>query len=77
MVSKVLEKNVNNRNVDHLEKYGLFSDFQCGFRSSGSNANLLKVTSGRIPRPFKDTINPLQLFFFLLMSYVVLDYHSE
>ena len=28
VVSKVFEKLVNNRIVDHLEKYGLFSDFQ-------------------------------------------------
>ena len=27
VVSKVFEKLVNNRIVDHLEKYGLFSDF--------------------------------------------------
>ena len=34
MVSKVFEKLVNNRIVDLLEKCGLFSDFQYGFRSS-------------------------------------------
>ena len=34
VVSKVFEKIVNNRIVDHLEKCGLFSDFQYGFRSS-------------------------------------------
>ena len=34
VVSKVFEKHVNNRIVDHLEKCGLFSDFQCGFRPS-------------------------------------------
>ena len=34
VVSKVFEKLVNDRVVDHIEKYGLFSDFQCGFRSS-------------------------------------------
>ena len=34
MVSKVFEKLVNNRIVDYLEKCGLFSDFQYGFRSS-------------------------------------------
>ena len=28
LVSKVFEKLVNNRFVDHLEKSGLFSDFQ-------------------------------------------------
>ena len=34
VVSKVFEKLVNNRIVDHLEKCSLFSDFQYGFRSS-------------------------------------------
>ena len=34
VVSKVFEKLANNRIVDHLEKCGLFSDFQYGFRSS-------------------------------------------
>ena len=34
VVSKVFEKLVNNRIFDHLEKRGLFSDFQYGFRSS-------------------------------------------
>ena len=34
VVSKVFEKLINNRIVDHLEKCGLFSDFQYGFRSS-------------------------------------------
>ena len=34
VVSKVFEKPANNRIVDHLEKCGLFSDFQYSFRSS-------------------------------------------
>ena len=34
VVSKVFEKLVDNRIVDHLEKSGLFSDFQYGFRFS-------------------------------------------
>ena len=34
VVSKAFEKLVNNRIVGHLEKCGLFSDFQYGFRSS-------------------------------------------
>ena len=34
VVSKVFEKVVNNRIVDPLEKCGLFTDFQYGFRSS-------------------------------------------
>ena len=52
MVSKVFEKLVNNKIVDHLEKCGLFSNFQCGFRSSRSSADLLTVVSGRIARTF-------------------------
>ena len=34
VISKVFEKLGNNRIVDHLEKCGLFSDCQYGFRSS-------------------------------------------
>ena len=52
MVSEVFEKLVNNRIVDHLEKCGLFSDFQYGFRSSRSTADLLTVVSDRIARVF-------------------------
>ena len=33
VVSKVFEKIINNRIVDHREKRDLFSDFQYGFRS--------------------------------------------
>ena len=53
MVSRVFEKKlVNNRVVDHLEKCILFSDFQYGFRSSRSTADLLTVLSDRIARAF-------------------------
>ena len=52
VVSKVFEKLVNNRSVDHLEKCGLFSNFQYVFRSSGSTADLLTVVSDRIARAF-------------------------
>ena len=52
VVSKVVEKLVNNRIVDHLEKCGLFSDFLYGFRSSRSTADLLTVVSDRIARAF-------------------------
>ena len=48
VVSKVSEKLVNNRIVDHLEKYGHFSDFQYGFRLSQSTADLLTVVSDGI-----------------------------
>ena len=52
LVSKVFEKLLNNRIVDHLEKCGLFSDFQYGFRSSRSTADLLPVASDIIARAF-------------------------
>ena len=52
VVSKVIEKLVNKRIVDCLEKCGLFSDFQYGFRSSQSTADLLTVVSDRIARAF-------------------------
>ena len=38
--------------IDHLEKCGLFSDFQYCFRSSRSTADLLTVVSDRITRAF-------------------------
>ena len=57
VVCKVFEKLVNNRIVDPLEKCGLFSDFQYGFRSSQSFVDLLTVVSDRIARTF----NRLQL----------------
>ena len=52
VVSKVFEKLVNNRIVDYLEKCDLFSDFQYGFRSSRSTADLLTVVSDRIASAF-------------------------
>ena len=52
VVSKVFEKLVSNRIVDHLEKSGLFSDFQYGFRSSRSITDLLTVVFDRIARAF-------------------------
>ena len=52
LVSKVFDKLVNNRIVDFLEKCGLFSDFQYGFRSSQSTVDLLTVVSDRIARAF-------------------------
>ena len=54
VVSKVFEKLVNNRIVDHLEKCGFFSDFQYDFRSSRSTADLLTVVSDRIARAFNN-----------------------
>ena len=52
VVSKVFQKLVNNRIVYHLEKCGLFYDFQYGFRSSRSFADVLTVVSDRIARVF-------------------------
>ena len=43
---------MNNGIVDHQGKCGLFSDFQYGFRSSRSSADLLIVVSDRIARAF-------------------------
>ena len=48
--SKVFEKLLNNRIVDHLEKCGLFSDFQYGMVRS--TAYLLTVVSDRIDSAF-------------------------
>ena len=52
VVSKVFEKLVDNRIVDHLEKCSLLSDFQYSFRFSQSTADLLTVVSDRIARAF-------------------------
>ena len=52
VVSKVFEKLVNNRILDHLKKCGHIFDFQYGFRSSRSTAGLLTVVSDRIGRTF-------------------------
>ena len=40
----------DNRIVDHLKKFGLFSDFQYCFRYSRSTADLPTVVSDRISR---------------------------
>ena len=50
VVSKVFEKLANNKIVDHLKKYDIFSDFQYGFRSSRSMTDLLTVVSDRVAR---------------------------
>ena len=52
MVSKVFKRLANNIIVDHLEKCGLFSEFQYGFRSSQSTEDLPIVVSDRIARAF-------------------------
>ena len=48
----VNNKLVNNMLVNHLEKCRLFSDFQYGFRSSRSTADLLTVVSDRTEKAF-------------------------
>ena len=48
----VNNKLVNNTLVNHLEKCRLFSDFQYGFRSSRSTADLLTVVSDRTEKAF-------------------------
>ena len=52
MASKVFEKLVSIRIVDHIEKCGLFSNFQYGFRSCRSTVDLLTVVYNRISRAF-------------------------
>ena len=52
VASKIFEKLVNNRIVNHLEKCVLFSDFQYGFRFFQSTADLLTVVSNRVARVF-------------------------
>ena len=52
VVRKFFEKLVNNRIVNHLDKCSLFSDFDYGFRSSRSTADLLAIVSDRIGRAF-------------------------
>ena len=53
VVSKAFEKLVNNKIVDQLEKSGLFSDFQYGFTSSQSTADLpVAVLSDKIAQAF-------------------------
>ena len=47
---EVFQKLINNRIVDHLEKGGLFSNFQYGFMSSRSTVDLLTVASDGIAR---------------------------
>ena len=52
VASTVFEKLLTNKIIDHLDKSGLFSDFQYGFRSSRSTADLLTVLSDRTARAF-------------------------
>ena len=45
-------KFVKKRIVDHLEKCGIFSNFQYGFRSSRSTVDLLTILSDRTASAF-------------------------
>ena len=56
VISKVFGKLLNDRIVDHLEKCGLLSDLQYGFRPSQSTADLLTVVSNRIARAVNRTV---------------------
>ena len=50
MISEVFEKLVNNRIDNHLEKCGLFSDFQYSLRSSQSTTDFQMVVTDRIAK---------------------------
>ena len=52
VASKIFEKLVTDSLIRHLEKCALFSDFQYGFKSSRSTADLLTVVSDRIAEAF-------------------------
>ena len=55
VISKIFEILVNNRILDHLQKCGLFSDFQDGFRSPRSTSGLLTVVSDRTAWAFNSS----------------------
>ena len=61
VVIKIFEKLVNNSFLDVLEERGLFSDFQCGFRSFSLTAALSTVEAPRINRPFNMTVTTLAI----------------
>ena len=52
VVSKIFEKLVNNRLVDHFKKHDFFVGFQYSLRSSCSITDLLTVVSNRIDWAF-------------------------
>ena len=57
---------------DHLQKCGIFSYFQYGFRSSRSTADLLTVISDRIARVFNGLGFLMVLLMVLLMGLLTL-----
>ena len=52
MVSKVYEKFVNNRIVDHVEKCDIFSDFKFGLGLLNQLKDLLTIAFDRNGRAF-------------------------
>ena len=50
MISKLFEKLVNNKLVDHLE--WPFPDFKYGFRSNQSTTDLVTIVSDRTARAY-------------------------
>ena len=48
VISKVFQKLLKNRIVDHQKKFDLFSNFWYGFRCSWSTGDLLRAVSDRI-----------------------------
>ena len=50
IISKVFESLINRSLVNHLDSNNLFSDFQYGFRSGRSTADVLTVISERVYR---------------------------
>ena len=49
-ITKVCYMKLNTSLIDLFQKYVLYSDFQCGFRSSRSFADLLTVECDRTAR---------------------------
>ena len=78
VVSKVFEKLVNNRIVDHLQKCGLISDFQYWFKSSQSTADLLTILSYRIALTGLPLLELWHLIYpRLLAGFDMLDYFTN
>ena len=70
MVNKVFEKLANNSIVNHLQKYDLFSNFEYGFRSSQSTADILTVVSDRIASAFNKSGATIAVAFDLFKAFI-------
>ena len=68
--SKVFDKLVNNTLVYRLEKCGLFSDFQYGFRYSWSTADLLTVVSDKIAGAFNRSVATRAVAFDIYKAFI-------